>query len=172
MNSDKLNSWLALGANFGVLIGLTVLIFELNQNTEIMRAQMINSRVESQAFRRASTYQNDLLRIRAKLEDEGRGMLLSEDTYSELTAYERVVLREFYAVWVVTSGNTFYQCSEGYLDEESCDALRRTLVQNIIPGMKVTGRDLRSERSSFIAEVRRLSQEAGLTVIGEDGRWD
>ena len=33
MNLDSLNKWLTLLANFGVLIGLTVVIFEIRQNT-------------------------------------------------------------------------------------------------------------------------------------------
>ncbi len=87
VKSEKLNSWLALGANIGVLI---VLIFELGQNTEMMRVQMLDSRTQSQADRRAASYADNLNRTRA----------------------------------------------------------------------------------SFIAEMRRLSEEAGLPVIGEDGTWD
>lgn len=39
MESDRLNRWLTLGANFGVLVGIILLIAELNQNREIMRSQ-------------------------------------------------------------------------------------------------------------------------------------
>ncbi|MGB5344569.1 MAG: hypothetical protein WBN23_00240 [Woeseia sp.] len=39
MNADKMNRWLTLGANFGVLVGLLLLVLELNQNREMMRAQ-------------------------------------------------------------------------------------------------------------------------------------
>lgn len=39
MDTEKLNRWLTLGANVGVLIGLLLLVLELNQNHEMMRAQ-------------------------------------------------------------------------------------------------------------------------------------
>ena len=42
MDSDRLNRWLTLGANIGVLIGLILLLFELDQNLDIVRAQTRN----------------------------------------------------------------------------------------------------------------------------------
>ncbi|MGB5353618.1 MAG: hypothetical protein WBN32_08420 [Woeseia sp.] len=39
MDTNKLNRWLTLGANLGVLAGLLLLVLELNQNREMMRAQ-------------------------------------------------------------------------------------------------------------------------------------
>ena len=39
MDSNKANRWLTLGANLGVLVGLFLLIAELNQNRDMMRAQ-------------------------------------------------------------------------------------------------------------------------------------
>jgi len=44
MNMDKLNRWMTLGANIGVLAGILLLAFELNQNSELMRAQISNER--------------------------------------------------------------------------------------------------------------------------------
>ncbi len=39
MDKDRLNRWLTLGANLGVLVGILLLILELGQNREMMRAQ-------------------------------------------------------------------------------------------------------------------------------------
>jgi len=39
LDTDRLNRWLTLGANIGVLLGLLLLALELNQNREMMRAQ-------------------------------------------------------------------------------------------------------------------------------------
>ena len=44
MSSDSVNRWLTLGANFGVLIGIFLLVIELNQNSTLMRAQIFNER--------------------------------------------------------------------------------------------------------------------------------
>ena len=40
MEPDRLTRWLTLGANLGVLVGLILLIFELAQNRDMMRAQV------------------------------------------------------------------------------------------------------------------------------------
>lgn len=40
MNLDRLAKWLTIGANLGVLLGLLLLIAELAQNREMMRAQI------------------------------------------------------------------------------------------------------------------------------------
>ena len=39
MKSDQLNRWLTLGANVAVLVGIVLLLVELSQNREMMRAQ-------------------------------------------------------------------------------------------------------------------------------------
>lgn len=44
MKAENLNRWLTLGANLGVLVGIILLIAELNQNSTLMRAQIFNER--------------------------------------------------------------------------------------------------------------------------------
>ena len=39
MDSDRLNRWITLGANLGVLVGIVLLLIELDQNRDMMRAQ-------------------------------------------------------------------------------------------------------------------------------------
>ena len=42
MNTDKLNRWLTLGANIGVLTGIILLVVELEQSRNMMRAEIRN----------------------------------------------------------------------------------------------------------------------------------
>jgi hypothetical protein len=42
MDTNRLNRWLTLGANFGVLFGIILLIVELDQNRDMIRAQTRN----------------------------------------------------------------------------------------------------------------------------------
>ena len=42
MESNRLNQWLTLGANIGVLVGIILLLVELNQTQEIARAEIRN----------------------------------------------------------------------------------------------------------------------------------
>ena len=47
MDSDRLNRWLALGANIGVLVGLLLVLLQMNQNEELLRVQITNEFFES-----------------------------------------------------------------------------------------------------------------------------
>jgi hypothetical protein len=38
MAVDRINQWLTLGANIGVVIGLILLLIELDQNSDLLRA--------------------------------------------------------------------------------------------------------------------------------------
>ena len=46
MDKDKLNSWLTLGANVGVIIGLLLLAYEINQATKATEAAASDSVVD------------------------------------------------------------------------------------------------------------------------------
>jgi len=42
VDSDRINRWLALIANIGIIIGLFLVVFEIQQNSELIRLQFIN----------------------------------------------------------------------------------------------------------------------------------
>jgi hypothetical protein len=46
MKIERVNQWLTLLANFGVMIGIIFLILELNQNTQALRANAIQNSTE------------------------------------------------------------------------------------------------------------------------------
>lgn len=47
MSSNKANSWLGLGANVGVVIGLFLVAFQINQETELAKAQLFSNHTDS-----------------------------------------------------------------------------------------------------------------------------
>lgn len=49
MKASRINRWLTLAANFGVLIGIMLLLVELDQNAHVVRAQISSERT-SQAI--------------------------------------------------------------------------------------------------------------------------
>ncbi len=169
MDSDRINRRITMVANVGVLVGLIVLILEVNQNTEMMRAQMLDSQVQGEAARRNASYANDIHQILAKLEDEGQ-YPITKQAVQHLSTVERRKLRSWYASRLISYGNSFYQCQEGFLDDETCNG--RNLYPGFIEELNAVGYDMRNMRASFIAEVRRIAQENNLPVIGEDGRWE
>ena len=49
MNAESLNKWLTLGANIGVLIGLIIVVMELQQTQVMMSAEASMQRVTYQS---------------------------------------------------------------------------------------------------------------------------
>ncbi len=47
MNSDNVNKWLTLSANIGVVFGLILLLVELDQNSDLLRSQIHQSRSDA-----------------------------------------------------------------------------------------------------------------------------
>lgn len=109
--------------------------------------------------------------VRTRLIENGLWPI-TKDKVHELTTNEQLVLSDWFAVQLLSSANDFYQCQEGYLDDETCAASFDAANDFLILGMHAVDRDMRGHRSSFIAEMGRLAEEAGLPVIREDGRWD
>jgi len=62
MKSDKLNQWLSLGANFGVIAGILLLAYEIRQNSEVLEAQGRSTRSEERRAAFAPFIENPELR--------------------------------------------------------------------------------------------------------------
>lgn len=61
MNAEKINAWLSLTANIGVVIGLGVVIFEINQNTEMMQSQINQSRTDTVISEQQALFNSDFM---------------------------------------------------------------------------------------------------------------
>jgi hypothetical protein len=46
-NSSKLDRWLTVGTNLSVLVGIALLIVEINQNNELVRIQIEQARSDT-----------------------------------------------------------------------------------------------------------------------------
>ena len=92
MKADSVNRWLTLGANLGVLIGIILLLVELDQNATMMEAQIWNERTSQGIGLFMSIAESrDLSEIDGLLRDSG----FPEDTaaISELNSTQK---RQFY----------------------------------------------------------------------------
>ncbi len=47
MKAEKVNSWLSLGANIGVVIGLFLVAFQINQDAELTKVQLFSEHTDS-----------------------------------------------------------------------------------------------------------------------------
>ena len=114
MNSEKVNSWLALGANVGVLIGLILLIVEIRQNTEMTRAQINQSRTDAAQSEQQATYNSDYLP--AILVKRDKGEELTDEELRRYGAYIRSFNRNM--------DNQLWQYNQGLLGENIPRSIR------------------------------------------------
>ncbi len=107
MNAEKVNTWLSLGANVGVVIGLILLIVEIGQNTDMMRAQINQSRTDTALVQQYSMSDTDYIApIIAKI---GRGEQLSDEELIRYDARMRAFNRN--------QDNNLWQYKHGLLGE-------------------------------------------------------
>ena len=59
MKSDQINKWLTLVANVGVIFGLVLVAYELQQNSELMRIQVNQSRADSAMASNEHSFNSD-----------------------------------------------------------------------------------------------------------------
>ena len=114
MNVEKLNAWLSLGANVGVVIGLMLLVVEIGQNTEMMRAQINQSRTDTALSEQEAVYTSD--HVPSMLAKIGRGEKLSDEEMIRYTRYFRAFNRN--------QDNNLWQYGQGYLGENIPHSIR------------------------------------------------
>ena len=162
MDSDRLNRWLTLGANVGVLAGIALIFFELRQNAELMRAQMTQARGDNvvQTYRDLMS-SDGWLEIRAKQ----RASISVKDWIESLTPteYERVWYRQLIEFHDLRT--QYFQFKVGLLDEgiwktSSRGQARRFMAVN--PYFRFEMQDVDREFYEFLNEVAR---ESGLPTV-------
>ena len=107
MNADKLNSWLTLGANIGVVIGLALLVYEINQNTEMMQAQINQNRTDTAMSEQQAVFNSDYIPAMAVKIRNGEQL-----SAEELIRYERI-----FRAFNRNMDNQLWQYNHGFLGE-------------------------------------------------------
>lgn len=107
MNSDVLTRWLAIGGNAAVVIGLLLLVYELNQTRELTRAQM-RSEISGGIYDLlAMTANNEQLADLMMRADSGQP--LTDAEYFQYSSRTRAMIRYF--------ENVHYQYRVGLYDD-------------------------------------------------------
>jgi hypothetical protein len=158
VDTDGLNRWLTLVANIGVLIGLIILIVEIGQNTDMMRAQMTQSRADQLANR----YDNGVHSafwpaIRAKRDSFSTAAEWIESLSPE--EYYRVYysfLREYNDI-----RNQFFQYQEGYLPQRIWETSSRGQIGRMLELAPILSRGCNADLE-LQAELNRIAAEEGL----------
>ena len=172
MDTDKLNRLLTLTANLGILIGLVLLIVEIRQNTDLVRAQIAMDRT-SNTIQYYTSWANggEVARIEAKLFDQVDGFPLALGWSDILTTEEkrryqfRVVSRS------IELQNDWFQCTEGLVNEESCMRGVRVRMRRIMHRVYELGFGFERSQTSYIETMQELALEEGLPAVNDDGTW-
>lgn len=98
----------SLTANIGVVIGLGVVIFEINQNTEMMQSQINQSRTDTAISEQQALFNSDFMP--ALVVKINNGEQLSD---SELVRFEAFFFRAFNR----NMDNQLWQYNQGFLEE-------------------------------------------------------
>ncbi len=128
VDAGRLNSWLTLGANVGVLIGLGLVFYELVQNRELMQAQTRDQIATALVE----------LQIESATDQQLVELLQRADDGVELTkAEERQIGYRFNAL-IRYWENVHYQYRRGLYDEVEFESQREAWRQTFEVGKAIT----------------------------------
>ena len=120
MDSDRLNRWLTLGANIGVVIGLAILIYEIRVSQHLAETQALVRRGDQiQVAQVQMAMSESLAAIRVKARSEGVQSLTDVELY-RLQMWERAVRNRM--------GSQYVEYLRGYTGEESGEAIIEAAV--------------------------------------------
>ena len=123
MNQNKINGWLTLAANVGVVIGIFALLAELRHSSQVAEVAAYQTRIsEIQEINLELALSSDLASLLVKYKTEGVGSLTPQE-YSRVRSWYAVILRQMQG--------QYYQYQNGFLERAVID---RTL-QDISNGI-------------------------------------
>ena len=158
MNTDTASRWLTFGANVGVVIGLILLLIELNQNSDLVRAQIHQARTDEHVTRLENRANTEFLA--PALLKFGSAGGFGDDPVSaieQLSPIEAYRVRRFLSSRATDYANLYYQYEQGYLDEEFYQFTVVTAIERFGPLWEELGLfDAARRTPGFAAEVSRI----------------
>ena len=155
MNADNVNRLLTLSANIGVVIGLMLLLIELNQNSDLLRAQIHQARSDTWVSNRIEFADSELL-LPAYEKFINAGGPLDPTAIDGLDPTESARVTRYSTALMGDYDNLFYQYQQGYLDENYYRSRVETGIKRWAPLWKKTYL-LDGMTPGFVAEVERLT---------------
>jgi hypothetical protein len=159
--AEKINSWLTLSANLGVLIGLIVLIVELDQNSDLVRSQIHQARADSFVADRISFADSELL-LPAMVKFRNAGGPSDVSALSQLDPIERERVRRYLGAMLAGYDNLYFQYRNGLLDDDFYSVRVVNPVRLLTPvwselGLIKLGAENPRVTKSFAAEIERIT---------------
>ena len=109
MDSNQVKKWLTLIANIGVLFGLALVAFELQQNSELMRIQISQARADAAMLSNEQLFNSPYL----------PSIILKTQEGSELSGEERIRYINWFRAINRNQDNVLSQYFAGMLGEHT-----------------------------------------------------
>ena len=123
MLTDRLNRWLTLIANFGVVIGLFLLIAELNHASKLAEVDAYQTRVgDIQELGLELALSDSLATILSKADSEG---------IESLSPSEFIRAQAWYSTIMRGMQGQYYQYQNGFLDRASVDRTLSDIADDV-----------------------------------------
>ena len=123
MNLEKLNDWLTLLANVGVVVGLVAVLLELRHSSQVAEVAAYQTRMaEIQEINLELALSDDLASILVKFDEEG---------VAGLSAEERLRTRAWYQHILRQMQGQYYQYQNGFLERSVIDTTLDDIANGI-----------------------------------------
>lgn len=130
MQSNKLDRWLTIGTNISVLIGIILLIVEIDQNNELVSIQIEQARSDTYvAWQREVASGDHVAPLFAKLHMQDGG-LFNEFDLTQLDSVEMERIRAVAAARFYDYETLYAQYERGFVSEEYWE-------QRIVPTIRI-----------------------------------
>src|SRR5210317_716376 len=140
MDANSLNQWLSLGANIGVLAGIFLLIFEIRQNRQAIRAQTRNDLAQGAISLISLAVENPHV----------ADIVVRSNRGEDLTETEKYILFSRAESYFRYFENVHYQYRIGAYDETEFS--RHMVTMRITTANTAILRQFLSECSSFFSQ--------------------
>ena len=155
-NLDELNNWLQVVATIGVIASIVFLGIELRQNSDLMRAEIYQSRAEAiQETFLVNQESEYIVPILVKMEQAHEQGATVPEVVELLTLEEKKRMSFFMKRQIRHLDNMYYQHELGLIDEEYMTWWKRIVAGNVEEWYEVLGENI-DGRQSFVDEVRRI----------------
>ena len=149
MKGEKLNSWLSLGATVGVVIGLVLLVMEIRQNTDMMEAQINQSRTEAAMSEQQAFFNSEFM----------PAILVKVESGEQLSAEEMLRYQADFRSFNRNVDNQLWQYNRGFLGNNIPRSLRGA-VRAVIGSSQLGIDEWERQKESYTDEYIVFVDEA------------
>jgi hypothetical protein len=172
MDTNKLNGWLTLAGNMAILAGLILLVVEIRQNSDLMRAQISMERsTVSRQTRVEIANGGDFIPIVVKLRNKGDGFPRAIGWSDILTTEEHHRYRYWMLARAIELDNDWYLCKIDLVPVSVCQREVQSRIRNNMHRFFEMGITFNRSDPEYLAELRLIARELDLPEIGDDGLW-